>query len=132
MDEPEEKDNEAETPEEGAAENDNQAEEEESKSFKDIFSHLTQAANIAASMGEERVTRIFGDVQEQLRKISHKGHEVAQAARERVNTGKASVEDRVEDVVHSALDSLKVATREDIERLENLIRELKEEKESGE
>jgi len=35
-------------------------------------------------------------------------------------------------VVHSTLDSLKVATRDDIERLESLIRELKKEKESGE
>ncbi|MDP6113193.1 MAG: phasin family protein [Planctomycetota bacterium] len=132
MDEAEEKDNEAEPTREEAAETEHQCEEEESKSFKDIFGHLTQAANIAASMGEERVTRIFGDVQEQLKKISQKGQEVAQAARERVNTGKSSVEERVEDVVHSTLDSLKVATRDDIERLESLIRELKKEKESGE
>lgn len=122
---------EAELEEEETAGTGTQYSEEESNSFKDIFSHLTQAANIAASMGEERVTRIFGDVQEQLKKISERSHKVAQAARDRVSTGKSKVEDRVEEVVHSTLDSLKVATKDDIERLENLIRELKEEKESG-
>jgi BMFP domain-containing protein YqiC len=137
MDEAEEKHKEEETVkeetnEEEPSETETQYCEDESKSFKDIFSHLTQAANIAASMGEERVTRIVGDVQDQLKKISQKGHKVAQAARDRVSTSKESVEDRVEEVVHATLDSLKVATRDDIERLENLIRELKKEKESGE
>jgi len=132
MDEAEEKNNEAESEEAEATGTEAHCDEEESNSFKDIYSHLTQAANIAASMGEERVTKIFGDVQDQLNKISQKGHKVAQAARDRVSTSKESVEDRVEEVVHATLDSLKVATRDDIERLENLIRELKKEKESGE
>ncbi len=95
-------------------------------SFKSIFGHLSQAANIAASMGEESVTKLFGEVQEQVKRMSDKGHEVAQAAKDKASGHRASVEAQVEEIVESTLSSLKVATKDDIERLERLINELKQ------
>jgi len=103
------------------------AEPAREQSFSDILDHLSSAANIAASLGEEKVQKVFSEVQEQVGKVSKKGQEAARKARQRMAGKSEDVEHRVGELVAAALSKLRVATKDDIERLEGLVREVRDE-----
>lgn len=97
------------------------------QSFSAIFEHLTKAANIAAALGEEKAQKLFAEMQGHVSKASQKGQQAARKAKEQVADKAAEVEDRLAQLVASTLARVRVATRDDIERLEKLIREVRDE-----
>jgi len=112
---------------ENSAQNNEQADENShEKTLSDILHHVSEAASIASALGEEKIGKIFGDVGQKFEKVSSKGQQAAQKAKERMSGQKASMEEKLGELVDAALARLRVATKDDIERLEKLILDLKQ------
>ncbi|MBI2192650.1 MAG: hypothetical protein HYU36_11765 [Planctomycetes bacterium] len=100
--------------------------EKKKESFADVLEHLSKAAAIAAVLGEEKFNQLVSDLREQGEKISQKSEQIGQKAKERVERQKKSFEDWLGDRLAAAMARQQVATKEDIERLEKLIQEMRQ------
>lgn len=113
-------------PQDSAPNNEQADEDSHEKTLSDILHHVSEAASIASALGEEKIGKVFGDMGQTFEKVSNKGQQAAQKAKERMSGQKASMEEKLGELVDAALARLRVATKDDIERLEKLILDLRQ------
>jgi hypothetical protein len=100
------------------------ASEPRKESLSDVLRHLTEAARVAASLGEDKLHGLIADVKDQGAKVAQKGEEMAKRAKQGVARQRDAIEERTIEAIAATLARANVATKDDIARLERQIEEL--------